>query len=135
MILLYGLSLAILGQLTAPLMYLPTEGQKKHYQDNLLIPYGKYGFVFVIIGIVGIIDCLLQAEVVSQNAVRWIASFIVSIMNIALGCLLGYGGVRKHKLSKNGKDVVDSFRPFLASFSIVATAAGIFQIATCTIWR
>jgi len=128
-----GIFLIVLGLLTSPLMLLPTEEQRKQYQDERLIPYGKNGFIFAFIGLLGIIDCFLHTDFFSMNIVQWITLFITSITGSTLGIMLGYGAMQKDKKEKD-KETIYQLRPFQATLSIIAFAIGIWQIIACCLW-
>lgn len=137
---IYGITLIILGLLAVPSLLLSKKPNAKELFDKIAPFQGWIGVVFAIWGVWGIISCIISIGLLGTWPIYWITWLLVSIVEAALGFILGYGLIAKHALSKNpqaaakGEQVLAKLTPLQGKLGIVAIILGIWQIISSIIW-
>lgn len=138
---IYGITLIILGLLAIPSLLLEKKPDAKEWFDKIAPYQGWIGVVFAIWGLWGIISCFLNIGWISHWPIYWITWLLVSVVEFALGFILGYGLIAKHALSKNeqaaekGEQLLAKLIPWQGKLGIVAIVLGIWQIISSILWR
>lgn len=138
--LLYGIALIILGLLAIPSLVLSKKPDAKKYFDKFAPIQGWFGVVFAILGVWGIISCILNIGWLTTAPIYWITWLAVEVVTAVLGFILGYGLIQKYALSKNekaaekGEQVLKKLMPLQGTFGIIALILGIWQIVATIIW-
>ncbi len=131
---IYGITLIILGCLAIPSLILAKKPDAKAAFDKIAPYQGWIGILFAIWGVWGIIQCILHIELASYVPIAWIIWLVVSVVEAALGFILGYGLISKHLLSKNetaaakGEQLLAKLLPLQGKLGILAIILGILQI-------
>lgn len=131
---LYGITLIILGCLAIPSLILSKRPDAKAAFDKIAPYQGVIGIVFAILGVWGIFECLANIELLSLVPIAWIIWLLVSVVEAALGFILGYGLISKHLLSKNataaekGAQLLQKLLPLQGKLGIIAIVLGVVQI-------
>ncbi|NDV78714.1 hypothetical protein [Dysgonomonas sp. 511] len=137
---IYGITLIVLGLLAVPSLLLSKKPDAKEWLDKLTPYQGWIGVVFAFWGIWGIISCILNLSFLTTWPIYWITWLLVSIVEAALGFILGYGLIAKYVLSKNeaaaekGQQVLAKLAPLQGKLGIAAIIIGIWQIVASIIW-
>ena len=115
----YGIALLVLGLFSVYMVLMPQTKTEK------LGEVQKYaGIAFAVLGLWGIIYCLLNLNLLTSGwMVGWITRIVVSVGLITLGVLSVLFG----KLDK-------SMHLFVATMGIIAIGMGIWQIVAGIIW-
>ena len=131
---IYGITLIILGILAAPSLLLSKKPNAKELLDKITPYQGWIGLVFCFWGIWGIISAILSMGLLSISPIWWITWLASSILEAALGFLLGYGMISKLVLSKNetakekGEQLLAKLAPMQGKLGLFAVIAGIWTI-------
>ncbi len=137
---IYGITLIILGCLAIPSLILSKRPDAKVAFDKIAPYQGVIGIIFALWGIWGIIQCFMYISLLTAVPVLWIIWLIVSIVEAALGFILGYGLISKNLLSKNataaakGEQLLQKLLPFQGKLGIVAIILGIIQIIASIVY-
>lgn len=137
---IYGITLIILGLLAVPSLLLSKKPDAKELFDKIAPYQGWIGIVFAFWGIWGIISAILNLGLLGTFSVYWVTWLAVSVVEAALGFILGYGLIAKHALSKNaqaaakGEELLARLTPLQGKLGIVAIILGIWMIVTTFIW-
>ncbi len=137
---IYGITLIILGLLAIPSLVLAKKPDAKELFEKIAPYQGWIGLVFAIWGLWGIISCILSIGWIAHWPIYWITWLLVSIVEFALGFILGYGLIAKYALSKNeqaaekGEQLLAKLIPLQGKLGIVAIILGIWQIISSIIW-
>lgn len=137
---IYGITLILLGLLAIPSLILSKKPDAQQWFDKIAPYQGWIGLIFAIWGIWGIISCFLSIGWLSHWPIYWITWLLVSVVEAALGFILGYGLISKYALSKNaaaaekGEQVLAKLMPLQGKLGIVAIVLGIWQIISSFIW-
>ena len=138
---IYGITLIILGLLAVPSLLLSKKPNAKELFDKIAPYQGWIGIVFAIWGIFGIINCLLNLSMLGSAPIYWISWLLVSIVEAALGFILGYSLISKYALSKNanaaekGEKLLTKLMPLQGKLGIIAIVLGLWQIIASILWR
>ncbi len=131
---IYGITLVLLGCLAVPSLILAKKPNAQEAFDKIAPYQGIIGIIFAFWGVWGIIHCLLSLDLLSAYPIAWIILLLVSVVEAALGFILGYGLISKNLLSKNataaakGEDLLQKLLPFQGKLGILAIILGIVQI-------
>lgn len=137
---IYGITLIILGLLAVPSLLLSKKPDAKELFDKIAPYQGWIGIVFAFWGIWGIISAILNLGLLGTIPIYWVTWLAVSVVEAALGFILGYGLIAKHALSKNaqaaakGEELLARLTPLQGKLGIVAIILGIWMIVTTFIW-
>ena len=137
---IYGITLILLGLLAIPSLVLAKKPNAKELFDKVAPYQGWIGLVFAIWGLWGIISCILSIGWISIIPIYWITWLLVSVVEAALGFILGYGMISKYALSKNptaaekGEQLLAKLIPLQGKLGIIAIALGIWQIVASILW-
>lgn len=137
---IYGITLIILGLLAVPSLLLSKKPDAKELFDKIAPYQGWIGIVFAFWGIWGIISAILNLGLLGTIPVYWVTWLAVSVVEAALGFILGYGLIAKHALSKNaqaaakGEELLARLTPLQGKLGIVAIILGVWMIVTTFIW-
>lgn len=138
---IYGLTLIILGILAVPSLILAKKPEAKELLDKITPYQGWIGLVFAFWGVWGIIDCIIHIGWLTSFPIYWIIWLLVSVVEGALGFILGYGLIVKYVLSKNetakekGAQLLLKLAPLQGTLGIIAIILGIVQIVVSIIWK
>jgi len=137
---IYGITLIILGLLAVPSLLLSKKPDAKEMFEKIAPYQGWIGVVFAFWGIWGIISALLNLSMIGSWPIYWATWLLVSVVEAALGFILGYGLIAKHALSKNaqaaakGEELLAKLTPLQGKLGIVAIVLGIWQVISSIIW-
>ena len=138
---IYGITLIILGCLAVPSLILAKKTDAKALFDKIAPHQGIIGLVFAFWGVWGIIQCILNLGLLISIPVAWVIWLLVSVVEAALGFILGYGLISKHMLSKNeaaaekGEKLLQKLLPLQGTLGLVAIALGAVQIIVSIIYK
>ncbi|MDH6306358.1 hypothetical protein M2459_000345 [Parabacteroides sp. PF5-5] len=138
---IYGITLIILGLLAVPSLLLEKKPNAQEWFDKIAPYQGWIGVVFAIWGLWGIISCFLNIGWIGHWPIYWITWLLVSVVEFALGFILGYGLITKYALSKNeqaaekGEQLLAKLRPWQGKLGIVAIVLGVWQIISSILWK
>lgn len=131
---IYGITLILLGLLAAPSLLLAKKPGAKEQFDKIAPYQGWIGAVFALWGVWGIISALINFGMLGAWPVYWITWLAGSLVQAALGFILGYGLITKHALSKNpqaalkGEEWLRKLTPVQGKLGLVAIVLGVWQI-------
>jgi hypothetical protein len=137
---LYGITIILLGLLAIPSLVLAKKPNAKELFDKVAPYQGWIGFVFAFWGVWGIISCVLSIGWLANWPISWITWVVVSVVEAALGFILGYGLIAKYALSKNpaaaekGEQLLAKLTPLQGKLGIAAIIIGIWQIIASILW-
>ena len=137
---LYGITLIILGILAIPSLVLAKKPDAKELIDKIVSYQGWIGLIFCIWGVWGIISCFLSISWISVIPVYWVIWLLVSIVEAALGFIMGYSLITKYALSKNpaaaekGEKLLATLIPLQGKLGVAAIILGIVQIIASVVW-
>ena len=138
---IYGITLIILGCLAVPSLILAKKPDAKALFDKIAPYQGIIGIVFAFWGVWGIIQCILNIGLFSSIPVAWGIWLLVSVVEAALGFILGYGLISKYMLSKNeaaaekGEKLLQKLLPLQGTLGLAAIALGAVQIIVSIIYK
>ncbi|WP_179351986.1 hypothetical protein [Winogradskyella vidalii] len=98
---IYGISLILLSIIAVPSLILSKKPNAQELLDKVAPYQGWIGLVFCFFGVWGIISALLNMGWLSVAPVWWITLLAGSVVEAALGFMLGFGMINKLLLSKN----------------------------------
>ncbi|MCC8154462.1 MAG: hypothetical protein LIP01_09760 [Tannerellaceae bacterium] len=137
---IYGLELIILGILAVPSLLLSRKPDAKELLDKITPYQGWIGVVFCIAGLWGIVQCILNLNWLSFVPLVWIMWTLVSVVQAALGFIMGYGLIAKYVLSKNpksaekGEQLLAKLIPLQGKLGIAAIILGAVYIVLTIIY-
>lgn len=137
---IYGITLIILGLLAVPSLLLSKKPDAKEMFEKIAPYQGWIGVIFAIWGIWGIISAVLNLGWLTSAPIYWISWLAVSVVEAALGFILGYGLIAKHALSKNaqaaqkGEELLAKLTPLQGKLGIFAIILGVWQIVASILW-
>ena len=138
---IYGITLILLGCLAIPSLILAKKPDAKALFDKIAPYQGIIGLVFAFWGVWGIIQCVLNIGLLSAIPVAWGIWLLVSVVEAALGFILGYGLISKHMLSKNeaaaekGEKLLQKLLPLQGTLGLIAIILGAVQIVVSIIYK
>ena len=138
---IYGITLILLGCLAVPSLILAKKPDAKALFDKIAPYQGVIGIIFAFWGLWGIVQCVLNIGLLSSIPVAWGVWLLVSVVEAALGFILGYGLISKHMLSKNeaaaekGEKLLQKLLPLQGTLGLVAIVLGIIQIVVSIIYK
>jgi hypothetical protein len=102
---------------------------------NKLTPYtGWIGVVMFLWGIWGVINILRFLGVLTHAPIMMLFAIALTLSNLAVGFLLGFGLITKYTLNGNvvartrGENVRAKLVPYQATFGIIAIVLGVIYI-------
>ncbi len=130
----------ILGLMAVPSIVLSKKPNAKEIFDKVAPYQGWAGCVFLILGLIGLINCLLHVGSLGITPLAWMIWLFTAVVQIALGFILGYGLLRKYILSgheeaeKSGEKLLTRLLPLQGTLGVIAIVIGILQIVSSIIW-
>lgn len=137
---IYGITLILLGLLAVPSLLLAKKPNAKELFDKVAPYQGWIGVVFAFWGLWGIISAVLNLGYLTSFPIYWATWLAVSVVEAALGFILGYGLIAKHALSKNptaaakGEELLARLTPLQGKLGIAAIVLGIWYLVTYFVW-
>ncbi len=131
---IYGITLVVLGILAAPSLLLAKKPNAQELLDKITPYQGWIGLVFCFWGVWGIIQAILGLGLLATYPIWWITWMGTSVVEAALGFLLGYGMISQLVLSKNeaakekGAQLLAKLSPLQGKLGLVAIILGIWTI-------
>jgi hypothetical protein len=134
---IYGITLILLGLLAIPSLVLAKKPNAKELFDKIAPYQGWIGLVFAVWGVWGIISSILTIAWLSFGLwyiIFWLSILLGSILEAALGFILGYSLINKYVLSKNpsasekGEQLLAKLLPWQVKLGLVAIALGVWII-------
>ena len=129
---IYGISLIVLGILASPSILLSKKPDAKELLDKIT-PYQSWiGLVFCFWGIWGMISAVLNLGWLASAPIWWITFALGSVLEAALGFLLGYSLLVKYVLSKNeeakkkGDELLAKLQPIQGKIGLLGVCLGIW---------
>ena len=138
---IYGITLILLGCLAIPSLIVAQKPDAQVLFDKIAPYQGIIGIIFAILGLWGIINCLLHTGWLSLIPVAWFIWLLASAVEAALGFILGYGLISKHLLAKNeaakekGDALLQKLLPLQGKLGLLAIALGIIQIIASIVYK
>lgn len=112
--LLTGLSLAILGVIASPNLVLSRKPNAKALLDGIVPYQGWIGAVCALLGTWGLINATLQIGWLQSAPVWWCTYAGASLLELALGLLLGVGVLKSLFKAQQAQDRMDQLIAKLA---------------------
>lgn len=137
---IYGITLILLGLLAVPSLLLSKKPDAQALLDKITPYQGWIGLVFAFWGVWGIISAILNLGWLTTFPIYWITFLLVSVVEAALGFILGYGLIVKYVLSKNetaaekGAQLLAKLAPLQGKLGIAAIVLGIWYFVSYFIW-
>ena len=137
---IYGITLILLGLLAVPSLLLSKKPNAKELFYKIAPFQGWIGVVFAFWGIWGIISAILNIGYLTSFPIYWATWLAVSVVEAALGFILGYGLIAKYALEKNekaaekGEQLLAKLTPLQGKLGIVAIVLGIWYIVSYLLW-
>lgn len=131
---IYGITLIFLGLLAIPSLIISKKPEAQALFDKIAPYQGIIGIIFAVLGLWGIISCLLHTAWLSLIPVAWFIWLLASVVEASLGFILGYGLISKHLLSKNeaakekGDQLLQKLLPLQGKLGLVAIVLGVIQV-------
>jgi len=132
---IYGITLILLSIIAVPSLILSKKPNAQELLDKVAPYQGWIGLVFCIFGVWGIISALLNIALLSIAPIWWITLLAGSVVEAALGFMLGFGMINQLILSKNeaaqakGAALREKLAPKLGQFGILGLVVGGWMIA------
>ncbi len=132
--LILSLFMIVLGALAAYPSIVKAQPNAKEIIDKITPYQGIIGVIGCILGLIGIIRLLLNIGALSVAPIYWLIGFGASLVEFALGLLLGYGLIHMHALSKNAQAARhgDELRAKLTTYQVplgyIAIVLGVISL-------
>lgn len=97
----FGITLILLSIIAVPSLILSKKPNAKELLDKIEPYQGWIGLVLCVYGVWGIISSILNLGWISTFPIWWATLLIGSLVQAALGFMLGFGMINKIFLSKN----------------------------------
>jgi len=88
---LAGISLLLLGVLAAPSLLLSRKPEAKALLDKIVPYQGAFGAICAVCGAFGVANAFLKLRWLESFPIWWVTYFGTSVLELALGLLLGVG--------------------------------------------
>lgn len=98
---IYGITLILLSIIAVPSLILSKKPNAQELLDKVAPYQGWIGLVFCFFGVWGIISAFLNIGWLSAAPVWWVTLLAGSVVEAALGFMLGFSMINKLLLSKN----------------------------------
>lgn len=137
---IYGISLILLGLLAVPSLLLSKKPNAKELFDKIAPYQGWIGVLFAFGGVWGIISSILGIGLLATIPIYWVTWLVVSVVETALGFILGYGLITQYALSKKpqaaakAEELLLRLTPLQGKLGIVAIVLGIWMVISSIIW-
>ena len=131
---IYGITLVVLGVLAAPSLLLAKKPNAQELLDKVTPYQGWIGLAFCFWGIWGILQSVLGMSLLGTHPIWWLTWLGSSVLEAALGFLLGYGMISKLVLSKNeaakekGEQLLAKLSPLQGKLGLVAIIFGAWTV-------
>lgn len=131
---IYGITLVLLSVIAVPSLVLSKKPNAKELLEKIELYQGWIGLVFCFWGVWGIISSILNIGWLTTAPVWWITLLAGSVVQAALGFMLGFGVINKLVIGKNEKalekaaEVRAKIAPKQGKLGIVGIAVGIWMI-------
>ena len=131
---LSAILLIVLGLLAIPSLILKKKPNAKELFDKVAPYQGWFGLIWAVWGIIDLIRCLLNVNLIGVAPVVWILWLVISLVTACLGFILGYSLISKYALSKNektaaaGEKVLAKLLPLQGTMGIIAIVIGVLAI-------
>ncbi len=131
---IYGITLILLSILAVPSLILSKKPNAKELLAKVEPYQGWIGLIFCIWGIWGIISSILNISLLGSAPIWWITLLAGSVVETALGFMLGYGTINKLFLGKNEKakekaeNIREKIAPLQGKLGILGIIVGIWMI-------
>lgn len=135
-----GITLVLLGLLAVPSIVLSRKPNAKEIFEKVAPYQGWIGLAFAVIGLFGIVKCLLSMGALGITPLAWLIWLLTAVVETALGFILGYGLIQKYILSKSaeasekGVRILLRLLPMQGTMGVIAIVIGILQIVSSIIW-
>lgn len=126
--------LIILGIAAAPSIVLSKKPNAKDMLDKLVPYQGWLGVIVCVIGIWSAIGGILGIKYLSIAPFYWLAGMAVSLIEVLLGFIMGFGLINKYVLSRNsaseekGRQLLENLLPMQEKLGIAAIIIGIVAL-------
>lgn len=97
----FGITLILLSIIAVPSLLLSKKPDAKELLDKIEPYQGWIGLVFCFYGVWGIVTSILNMGWISSFPIWWVTLLAGSIVQAALGFMLGFGLINKLFLAKN----------------------------------
>lgn len=126
--------LIILGIAAAPSIVLSKKPNAKDMLDKLVPYQGWLGVIVCVIGIWSAIGGILGIQYLHIAPFYWLAGMAVSLVEVLLGFIMGFGLINKYVLSRNsaseekGRQLLENLLPMQEKLGIAAIIIGIVAL-------
>lgn len=137
---IYGLTLIFLSFLAVPSLILSKKPNAKELLDKFAPYQGWIGLVFCFWGVWGIIQAVLNMNLISLIPIWWFTWLAGSVVEALLGFILGYGVIAQYALSKNeaskekGAKLLAKLAPIQGKLGIFGIIVGVWTIVAYFMW-
>ena len=136
-LIIYGVTLILLSLIAVPSLILAKKPNAKEILDKIAPYQGWIGVVFCLWGIWGLIDCVLNLNLLGwgmYGIIWWVTYFLYAVVEVTLGFILGYSLFVEYVLSKNetakekGAQVLAKLLPLQGRLGILGLIVGVWCI-------
>ncbi len=133
---IYGITLVVLGVLAAPSLLLSRRPNAKELLDKITPYQGWIGLLFFFWGLWGVIRAIFSIGLLKYHALWWASWLAGSLLEAALGFLLGYTLINSLVLSNSeeakekGKQLLAKLRPMQTTLGLISIVLGIWLVVT-----
>lgn len=131
---LFGITLILLSLLAVPSLILSKRPDAEQVLAKLAPYQGWIGLVFCIYGVFGIVSSILGLGMLTTNPIWWATMLATSVVEAALGFMLGYALINKYILSKSeegmkrGQELLLKLSPIQGKLGLAGLAVGVWSI-------
>jgi len=130
--LISGIWLALLGVLGASSLIIAKKPDAKELIGKLAPYQGWIGAVSALWGVWGVISAVLSLGLLGSWPIYWITSLVDSVLQLALGLLLGVGVlktfIRDEKAHQKMDETITKLSPYQGTLGIIAIVIGIWMV-------
>lgn len=127
-----GISLTLLGALAAPNRVLAGKPNATAALDKIRPYQGVFGTICALVGVWGVMNAVLHIGWLRSFPIWWITYFSASLLEVALGLLLGIGVLKRvftpSQLQAGMDDVFAKLAPKQGTIGMIAIGVGVWCI-------
>ncbi len=127
-----GISLLLLGVLAAPGLLLSSKPEVKSLLDKIVPYQGIFGAICAVFGAFGVVNSFMKLRWLESFPIWWVTYFGTSVLELALGLLLGVGVLKmfiKAPQAQLKLDVVTTrLAPRQGMIGLIAICVGVWCV-------
>lgn len=137
----HGIMLVLFGCLAASSLILAKKPGARALFDKVTPYQAIIGLVFALCGVWGFIQCLVNIQWLRFIPVSWVVLLLASVVEAALGFILGYAIISAHLLAQKkftaekGESLLRKIAPFQGKLGLAAIALGGVMIIVYIIYK